>query len=104
MERNSAVNGVPDPTERPVLDLWPEAAGFLGISKDLAYKGASTGEIPTIRIGNRIKVPTAALRRLLELDPQPGVPSCPCHRVCNVSARSALTSRLTWVGRATHNR
>lgn len=53
------------------MDLWPETAAILGIGKDSAYKAAASGEIPTIRIGHRIKVPTAALRRLLALDPEP---------------------------------
>jgi excisionase family DNA binding protein len=61
---------VPDPSERPTLTL-DETAPILGISRDSAYKGAAAGEIPTIRIGRRLLVPTAALRRLLGLDVQP---------------------------------
>ena len=44
----------------------PEAAQELGIGRSAAYEAAKTGEIPTIRIGNRILVPIAALDRMLE--------------------------------------
>ena len=60
--------GVPDPGERPTLALWPETGGYLGLSKCSTYDAAHRGEIPTIRIGRRLLVPTAALRRMLELD------------------------------------
>jgi excisionase family DNA binding protein len=48
-----------------------EVAPVLGISRDTAYKGARSGDIPTIRVGRRLLVPTAALRRMLALDPTP---------------------------------
>ena len=59
---------VPTPDERPTLDLWPETGKILGLSKMSTYNAARAGEIPTIRVGRRILVPTAALRRLLSLD------------------------------------
>jgi excisionase family DNA binding protein len=40
-----------------------EAAIRLGISKWLAYKLAKTGELATNRVGRKLYVPTAALRR-----------------------------------------
>ena len=43
-----------------------EAAKRLGIGRNQAYEAAHRGEIPTIRIGKRILVPTAALDRLLD--------------------------------------
>lgn len=57
---------LPDPNEVPVLSVQ-EAGELLGISKDSAYRAANAGEIPTIRIGKRILVPTAKLRQLLGL-------------------------------------
>lgn len=42
-----------------------EAAPILGVSRGSAYGAARTGEIPTLRIGRRLVVPVAALRRLL---------------------------------------
>jgi len=43
----------------------PEAAEFLGISRGSAYTAAHTGEIPTIRVGERLLVPVARLDALL---------------------------------------
>lgn len=53
-----------DPQARPTLTV-EEAAGVLGVSRGAAYKAAQTGEIPTLRIGRRIVVPTARLLALL---------------------------------------
>lgn len=43
----------------------PEAAHRLGIGRNTAYQAVKDGEIPSIRIGGRIVVPTAALDRML---------------------------------------
>lgn len=43
----------------------PEAGQLLGIGRNLAYEAAKTGEIPTVKIGNRLIVPKAALDRML---------------------------------------
>lgn len=42
-----------------------EAAKVLGIGRNLAYEGVRRGEIPSIRVGARIVIPTAGLNRLL---------------------------------------
>ena len=44
-----------------------QAGEVFGISRASAYEGVRTGEIPSIRIGRRILVPTAAVWRLLGL-------------------------------------
>lgn len=65
IEKNRS--GVPDPREVPTLSV--EAAGhFLGLSRGTAYEAVRAGTIPCLRFGKRIVVPTAAIRRLLELD------------------------------------
>jgi excisionase family DNA binding protein len=43
----------------------PQAAALLGISRGSAYEAARRKEIPTIRIGRRLLVPSDALERLL---------------------------------------
>jgi excisionase family DNA binding protein len=58
---------IPDPADQPTLTV-EETGDALGISRASAYEGVKTGEIPSIRIGRRIVVPTAALRQLLKLD------------------------------------
>jgi len=46
-------------------------AKAVGISRAAAYEAVKTGDIPSIRIGRRIVVPTAAVRRMLQLDGGP---------------------------------
>ena len=42
-----------------------EAANLLGISRNLCYEAVSKGEIPSIRLGNRLLVPRVALEQLM---------------------------------------
>jgi hypothetical protein len=44
------------------------AAGrkYYGIGKNLSYDAARRGQIPTIRVGRLLRVPVAAMERLLE--------------------------------------
>lgn len=42
-----------------------EAGEILGISRRSAYRAAAAGQLPTLRLGRRILVPTASLLRLL---------------------------------------
>jgi excisionase family DNA binding protein len=60
---------VPDPRERPTLTVT-EAAAMLGIGRQTYYEAVARGEVPAIRIGRRIVVPTAALRAFLEMEPK----------------------------------
>jgi excisionase family DNA binding protein len=56
-----------NPLERPTLTI-DEAAEVLGVSRSSGYNAAASGDLPTIRVGRRLLVPTAALRRMLHLD------------------------------------
>ena len=56
-----------DPDDWPATMTISEAARILGISRSAAYRAAAKGEIPTIRIGGRLLVPTAKLREMLGL-------------------------------------
>ena len=53
-----------DPRTRPTLSV-EEAAVVLGIARSSAYQAAQRGEIPTIRFGRRVRVPTARLLMVL---------------------------------------
>jgi excisionase family DNA binding protein len=53
--------------EVPKTQTIAEAAKELGIGKNQAYAAAKRGEIPTIRIGNRILVLREPFKRLLGL-------------------------------------
>lgn len=46
----------------------PKAGRALGLSRNASYEAAARGEIETIRFGRRMVVPTAWLRRVLQLD------------------------------------
>jgi excisionase family DNA binding protein len=51
------------------VPLWPTAAKALGCGRSTAYKEFAEGRIPgAYRVGNKIMVPTAALRRLLQIE------------------------------------
>jgi len=56
----------PNPHLQPTLSV-PAAGRYLGLGRAQAYAAASRGEIPTLRVGRRILVPTALLARRLGL-------------------------------------
>lgn len=60
---------IPTPQERPTLPLWPDTGKILSLGRSATYEAAKRHEIPTIAFGRRLVVPTAALRRMLGLDP-----------------------------------
>lgn len=63
------VEGLP-----PTLSV-EEAAELLGLSRSAAYRAAARGELPTLRFGKRLIVPTRRLREMLGYeteDPKPG--------------------------------
>lgn len=60
---------IPDLATMPATMTIPEAAELLGISRSAAYRAVTRGEIPTIRIGRRLLVPTAKLYAMLGLLP-----------------------------------
>ena len=49
----------------PLTISVEEAAALLGISRRSAYRAAANGELPAVRLGRRLRVPSAALRELL---------------------------------------
>lgn len=59
---------LPKAEDQPTVPIWPTTAHAVGLSKGATYDAVRRGDIPSIRMGGRIVVPTAALRRLLGLD------------------------------------
>jgi excisionase family DNA binding protein len=49
-----------------------EAGEMLGISRRSAYRAAANGELPALRIGRRLLVPTAQLLDLLGISRERG--------------------------------
>ncbi|MET4295436.1 hypothetical protein ABIB06_005980 [Bradyrhizobium sp. LB8.2] len=53
---------------KPTADV-PEAGRICyGLSRNGSYDAAKRGDIPTIKVGRLLKVPTAALRKQLGLE------------------------------------
>jgi Helix-turn-helix domain len=53
--------------EAPKTLSVPQAGRkYFDLSRGAAYAAAARGDIPTIRIGRKLRVPIAALERLLE--------------------------------------
>jgi excisionase family DNA binding protein len=58
---------IPDWLRRPTVPV-DVAAELLGISRASAFRAVHRGQLPSIRLGRRIVIPTAGLRTLLGLD------------------------------------
>lgn len=57
-----------DPLAGPTTTV--QVAGkLLGLARNQAYEAVRRGEIPSLRFGGRIVVPTAPLKRMLGLEP-----------------------------------
>lgn len=54
----AALRAIPDPVAEPTIPV-KRAAGILGIGIRLAYSAIERGEIPAIRVGRSIVIPTA---------------------------------------------
>lgn len=50
--------------DKPAFSV-KEVATILGISRDVVYDCANTGDIPALRLGRRLLIPRAALARML---------------------------------------
>jgi excisionase family DNA binding protein len=58
---------LPDPRREPTVPV-ERAGALLGISRGSAYEAVRRGEIPSIRLGHRVVVPTASLLAMLGVD------------------------------------
>ncbi len=59
-----------DELHRLLTDLTisvPDAACLLGVGRSTLYAAAHAGDIPAVRVGNRVRIPSLWLRRLLQL-------------------------------------
>jgi excisionase family DNA binding protein len=56
-----------DPAVKPTMSV-DEFAAITGVSRSSAFAAVHAGEVPAIRLGKRIRIPTAAVRRMLALD------------------------------------
>lgn len=58
---------VPDPLIQPTMTV-NQVAPIYGLGRWAAYQAVKAGQIPSITIGRRILIPTAAVRRQLGID------------------------------------
>jgi excisionase family DNA binding protein len=49
-----------------------QAAAVLGIDRSAAYDAVRRGELPALRIGRKILIPTAPIRAMLGMPPADG--------------------------------
>jgi excisionase family DNA binding protein len=49
----------------PPMISVEETSKLLGVSRSAGYRAAATGQIPTLRVGRRLLVPTLRLLRML---------------------------------------
>lgn len=66
LPRRIEIGKVPNPEINPTLSV-AEAAMFCGLSRSAGYVAVKNGELPTIQLGGKLRVPTAKLRLLLGL-------------------------------------
>lgn len=73
IEPPASISSIPESRDAPlVLDLpdkptlsVKETAELLGVSRDVVYQCAQSGDIPALRLGRRLLIPRAALVRML---------------------------------------
>jgi excisionase family DNA binding protein len=65
MRRRDAPPDSGGSTGHPLVLSVGEAAGMLGVSKSLVYDLITRGELPGLRLGRRVVVPTQALLALI---------------------------------------
>ncbi len=61
------LTGLPDPEIRPWMTVPEAGRRAFGLGRTASYEASKRGDLPTLRVGNRIVVPTAKLRSLLGL-------------------------------------
>jgi excisionase family DNA binding protein len=63
----ATLRDMPRGVDLPPLLSVVQACKLLGISRSVGYRAAASGDLPTLRWGRRVYVPTARLLELLGL-------------------------------------
>lgn len=69
-EEDMTTAGLPQRMHLPGLLKIEQASALMGISRSAAYRAVATGDLPSVRFGCRLYVPTARLLELLGLVPE----------------------------------
>jgi excisionase family DNA binding protein len=101
------MRSIPDPAICPTVSV-EEAAQWCGLGRSAAYEAVRRGELPVLRFGRSLRVPTALLRQMLGLkESEPIVPVVPLgHADCDQSVTSRikpLVSAIVSTSRGTDN-
>jgi excisionase family DNA binding protein len=72
IEEDMTAAGLPQRMHLPGLLKVEQASALLGISRSAAYRAVAAGDLPSVRFGCRLYVPTARLLELLGLVPEGG--------------------------------
>lgn len=68
-EEDMTAVGLPQRVHLPGLLKVEQASALMGISRSAAYRAVAAGDLPSVRFGCRLYVPTARLLELLGLVP-----------------------------------
>ena len=60
-----------DPYKNPFLRVQPDMVDLGWGDPKTIYAAIARGEIPTVKVGRKVLIPTAWVRRALQLDPEP---------------------------------
>jgi excisionase family DNA binding protein len=71
-EEDMTAAGLPQRMHLPGLLKVEQASVLMGISRSAAYRAVAAGDLPSVRFGCRLYVPTARLLELLGLVPEDG--------------------------------
>jgi excisionase family DNA binding protein len=66
-EEDMTATGLPQGMHLPGLLKVEQASALMGISRSAAYRAVAAGDLPSVRFGCRLYVPTARLLELLGL-------------------------------------
>ena len=69
-EEDMTAVGLPQRMHLPGLLKVEQASALMGISRSAAYRAVAAGDLPSVRFGCRLYVPTARLLELLGLVPE----------------------------------
>ena len=69
-EEDMTAVGLPQRMPLPGLLKVEQASALMGISRSAAYRAVAAGDLPSVRFGCRLYVPTARLLELLGLVPE----------------------------------
>ncbi|MEU6585524.1 helix-turn-helix domain-containing protein [Nocardia sp. NPDC046763] len=56
----------------PTISI-PDAARLLGIGRSTVYAAVKSGELPAIRVGHRVRIPSRWIREALRVDDEPDI-------------------------------